>query len=70
MAEREKKHIDAGPESRPRYIYVDGKHFTWTRWLYRKLYTVIHALFASFWFYFIPFSSIMLSYTIPFNASQ
>ena len=57
----------AGLESRPVYIYVDEKHFTWTRWFLRKLYTVIHALFASFWFYFIPFSSIILSYTIPFH---
>ena len=36
------------------------------RWILRKLYTVVHALFASFWFYFVPFSSIALSYAIPF----
>ena len=66
MAEKEAKHREAGPESRPRYIYVDANHFTWTRWFLRKIYTVVHALFASFWFYFIPFSSIVLSYRIPF----
>ena len=70
MAKREDDHIAAGPESRPRYIYVDDKHFTWSRWLHRKLYTVVHALFASFWFYFIPFSSIILSYEIPFYSGK
>ena len=59
-------HKEAGRESRPKYIYVDEKLFTWGRWFHRKLYTIVHALFASFWFYFVPFSSILLSYTIPF----
>ena len=67
MDARAEAHTEAGPESRPRYLYVDANHFTWPRWIHRRLYTVVHALFASFWFYFIPFSSILLSYRIPFH---
>ena len=70
MEERKDKHRAAGPESRPLYIYVDENHFTWVRWFHRKLYTLIHAFFASFWFYFIPFSSVVLSYQIPYLMSE
>ena len=64
MARRIKKRKE-GKDERPEFIYVDASKLPWGRWFLRKVYTALHALFASFWFYFIPFSSIFLSFSIP-----
>ena len=65
MDKRERRIASSGPEIRPEFIYVDSSKLPRERWFLRKVYTALHALFASFWFYFIPFSSILLSYSIP-----
>ena len=71
MFERRRQHSGPkGLETRPEYIYADEKHFTWNRWIYRKIYLIIHALFAAFWFYFIPFISIIMSYRIPYSFNK
>ena len=70
MARRAKRMEKKGPEFRPEYIYVDPSKLPWGRYLLRKVYTAVHALFASFWFYFIPFSSILLSYSIPHGYNE
>ena len=70
MAARAKRNASKNQETRPEYIYVDPSKLPWGRWFLRKVYTAVHALFASFWFYFIPFSSIFLSYSIPHAYNQ
>ena len=35
---------------------------TWWNWICRVVYTCLKFIFASVWFYFIPFSSIYLSF--------
>ena len=71
MKKRAEDFVEFGTEGRPEFIYVDPSKLPWSRWFFRKIYTLLHAFFASFWFYFIPFSSIFLSYSIPqaYNAN-
>ena len=69
MEKRAKEFADDGTEARPEFIYVDPEKLPWSRWFLRKVYTLLHALFASFWFYFIPFASIILSYRIPYSVN-
>lgn len=36
----------------------------------RLVYVIFHTLFASVWFYFIPFVSILLSYQVPYSLEM
>ena len=65
MARRVKRRKEKVNEEKPEFIFVNPSNMSWGKWFLRKVYTAVHALFASFWFYFIPFSSIFLSFSIP-----
>ena len=56
-----KKDVDFGPP----FIYIEARR--WDNWLARGLYRLMHILFASFWFYFVPVYSLVLSYQVPYH---
>lgn len=56
-----KKDVDFGPD----FIYIEARR--WDNWIARGLYKLMHILFASFLFYFVPFFSLVLSYQVPYD---
>ena len=46
------------------------KRRTWGIRIARKVYILFKNLYASFWFYFIPFSSLYLSFAIPYRYAD
>lgn len=51
---------------RPEYIYIEfSKRPTFMNKVARVLYLILYSLFAAVWFYFIPFTSIYISYAVP-----
>ena len=63
---------EKGPEERPEFIYVNQnyKDLGFQRWIYRKIYTFLRGFYASFWFYFVPWTSLVLSYYIPIHEND
>ena len=59
MAENQQKALEGEPE----YIYIDFKtDRTWLNKAARIVYFVMHGFYVSFFFYFAPFASILISY--------
>lgn len=58
-AENDKKEFDNEPE----YIFIDKR--TWGNLFARCWYKFCLVLFASTWYYFVPFYSLVMSYWIP-----
>ena len=58
-AENDKKEFDNEPE----YIFIDKR--TWGNSFARWWYKFCLVLFASTWYYFVPFYSLVMSYWIP-----
>ena len=50
----------------PDYIYVDTWQLEWGTKFARVIYASFKIIYASIWFYFIPFSCLYLSYVIPY----
>ena len=63
---------EKGPEERPEFIHVNQnyKDLGFQRWIYRKIYTFLRAFYASFWFYFMPFITIILCYSLPYAFNE
>ena len=38
--------------------------------MYRKIYSFLRAFYASFWFYFMPFVTIILCYSLPYAFNE
>lgn len=57
-------------EGEPEYIYIDFWSRSCGNKLARIVYLLCKTLLVTVWFYFIPFSSIYLSYYIPFKLQQ
>ena len=53
-------------EGEPDYIYIDFDKQTWQNKVLRSIYQILKHIHVSIWFYFIPFSSLFLSYWIPY----
>ena len=53
----------------PEYIYVNYQdpRMRWTTRFYRVVYFSLKTFHSSVWFYFIPFTSLYLSYAIPYH---
>ena len=50
----------------PEYIHIDfSNRPTFGNKVARMCYLVLYSLFAAVWFYFIPFTSIYISYSVP-----
>ena len=50
----------------PEYIFIDfSDRPSFGNKVARVLYLILYSLFAAIWFYFIPFTSIYISYAIP-----
>ena len=50
----------------PEYIFIDfSDRPSFGNKVARVLYLILYSLFAAVWFYFIPFTSIYISYAIP-----
>ena len=50
----------------PEYIHIDfSNRPSFMNKVARVLYLILYSLFASIWFYFIPFTSIYISYAVP-----
>lgn len=48
------------------YIHIEfSKRPTFMNKCARLIYLIMYSLFASIWFYFIPFASIYISYAVP-----
>ena len=58
-AENDKKEF----ENEPEYIFIDNRK--WGNFFARCWYKVCLVFFASVWYYFVPFYSLVLSYWIP-----
>lgn len=55
-------------EGEPEFIYIDFRRDrSCKNKLARMMYVLLRMFFASIWFYFIPFVSIYLSYSIPYR---
>ena len=54
----------------PQYIHNDFSKRGWGVWIARQVYNGFKTLFASVWFYFIPFSSLYLSFAIPYRYAD
>ena len=44
----------------PDYIYLSKR--TWDLWIGRFIYKAIKIVFASVWFYYVPFASLALTF--------
>ena len=53
-------------EGEPDYIYIDFGKQTWQNKVLRSIYQILKHIHVGIWFYFIPFSSLFLSYWIPY----
>ncbi len=66
MSEKEDQDINNPLRNPPKYIHIEfSKRPTFMNKCARILYKIFYALFASIWFYFIPFFSIYISYAVP-----
>ena len=59
-----------GLKDEPDYIYIDWGSRTFRNKCARLLYRALKAIYAAFWFYFLPFASIFLSYRIPYHKNE
>ena len=53
------------PLGEPEYIYVNFWERSWGNKIARIIYSICKIVYVTLWFYFIPFTSIYLSYYIP-----
>ena len=52
-------------EDRPEYIHIEYRKMDGWRQFARVIQYFLYTFFASFWFYFVPWTSLVLSYYIP-----
>lgn len=53
-------------EGEPKYLFIYFWDRSFANKLIRIVYNILKMIHVSFWFYFIPFSSLFLSYQIPY----
>ena len=56
--------------SEPKHIYISFKSRTCTEKVLRLTYKVFRILYVSFWYYFVPFMMIVLSYWVPYSLAD
>ena len=63
---RRESDVFEGLETRPSYIKVEYMRMSWGKFLARAIHYFLYTIFVSFWFYFVPWTSLILSYLIPY----
>ena len=53
-------------QTEPEFIHVSLSSRTCNNWVLYVVYRFFRIFYASFWFYFIPFSTIFISYWLPY----
>lgn len=53
-----------------KYIYLDNSERTWLNWTCRFIYNILKTIHTFVWFYFLPFSIIYLSYSVPYGMIE
>jgi len=54
----------------PDYVHFPWAKRDWANGCARGTYVVFKTFFACFWFYFVPFSCLYLSFAIPFKFTD